>query len=68
MKVFAVYLVLLAFVLVNADSESGNDEPPIPFPGVHPDHINCTGVHSILDQVFDRFCCFFTREDDYLSH
>ncbi len=53
MKFLPVYCVV--FVLVKAAPEPGRDEPPIPFPGVHPDHVNCTGVHNILDQVSNRF-------------
>jgi len=51
MNFLPFYCVVLAFFLVNADPKPGRDEAPIPFPGVHPDHTNCTGVHTILDQV-----------------
>ena len=30
---------------------------PIPFPGVEPEHINCTGVHNLLDQYCHTHKC-----------
>ena len=30
---------------------------PISFPGVEPEHINCTGVHNLLDQYCKTHKC-----------
>jgi hypothetical protein len=52
--------VLLSFMLVGVTlSEPAPDskETPIPFPGIEQEHINCTGVHNILDQYCHTHKC-----------
>jgi hypothetical protein len=45
-------LLLSGLILADPEAEPEADarEGPIAYPGTDPEHINCSGVHTLLDQ------------------